>query len=137
MRERSLDSRSPDASITGINVTPFVDVALVLLVIFMVTATHLAQPQGIPVDLPHESPGAVARAPLSVSIDATGAVFVDARPVSERELQGQARRRHAADQDVRAIVVADPRVSHGSVVRVIDLIRQAGVTRFAMQSPSG
>ena len=127
-------AQQDDDAITGINVTPFVDIALVLLIIFMVTAKYIVQPQAIPVDLPPASTGAGVSTAIAVSIDQTGALFVDARPVTETELQAQVSRRHAENRDIRAIIAADERVTHGRVVHVIDLVRRAGVTKFAIQT---
>jgi len=127
-------AQQEDDAITGINVTPFVDIALVLLIIFMVTAKYIVQPQAIPVDLPPASTGAGVSTAISVSVNSTGDLFVDARPVTEQELQAQVTRRHNENHDIRAIIAADERVSHGRVVHVIDLVRRAGVTKFAIQT---
>ncbi|MFO0649549.1 MAG: biopolymer transporter ExbD [Polyangiales bacterium] len=127
-------SQDDDSAITGINVTPFVDIALVLLIIFMVTAKYIVTPQAIPVDLPHASTGNGITVAVAISVDQTGAIYADTRPVTETELTGIMRQRRAENPEVRAIIAADQRVSHGRVIRVIDLIRQAGVTKFAIQT---
>lgn len=126
-----------DEEIQGINVTPFVDIALVLLVIFMVTAKYLAA-QSIPVDLPRASTAQshADQTVVSVSIDAAQTVFVDARPVTEHELVAELRRRHGENAELRAVIAADRGVPHGAVTRVIDLVRRAGVTHFAIQTES-
>ncbi len=126
--------RDGGGEISGINVTPFVDIALVLLIIFMVAAKTLGDPQAIPLDLPHSSPGRTTVSPLQVGVDSTGALSLDAQPVTEAQLLARVRQQQQENRDVRAIVAADPRVSHGRVVRVIDLVRQAGVSRFAIQT---
>ena len=123
-----------EGSITGINVTPFVDIALVLLIIFMVTAKYIVTPQAIPVDLPRASTSNAVSVAVAVSIDSTGAIFADTRPVNEEQLTAYMRERHRENADVRAIIAADQRVPHGRVVRVIDLVRRAGVTKFAIQT---
>lgn len=125
---------SDDGEIGGINVTPFVDIALVLLIIFMVTAKYIVTPQAIPVDLPHASTGGGVTVAVAISVDQTGAIFADTRPVTEQELVGVMRQRKAENPEVRAIIAADQRVPHGRVIRVIDLVRQAGVTKFAIQT---
>ena len=125
--------RDGAGEISGINVTPFVDIALVLLIIFMVAAKTLGDPQAIPLDLPHSSPGRTTVSTLQVGVDSTGALSLDAHPVTEAQLLARVRQQQE-NPDVRAIVAADPRVSHGRVVRVIDLVRQAGVSRFAIQT---
>ncbi len=123
-----------DASITGINVTPFVDIALVLLIIFMVTAKYIVTPQAIPVDLPRASTSNAVSVAVAVSVDASGAIFADTRPVTEDQLTSYMRDRHRENADVRAIIAADQRVAHGRVVHVIDLVRRAGVSKFAIQT---
>ncbi len=127
-------SQDDEGAITGINVTPFVDIALVLLIIFMVTAKYIVTPQAIPVDLPHASTGGGVTVAVAISVDQTGAIFADTRPVTEQELVGVMRQRKAENPEVRAIIAADQRVPHGRVIRVIDLVRQAGVTKFAIQT---
>jgi len=128
-------SQSEDESaITGINVTPFVDIALVLLIIFMVTAKYIVTPQAIPVDLPRASTGNAVSVAVAVSVDASGAIFADTRPVTEEQLIATMRDRHRENPEVRAIIAADQRVPHGRVVHVIDLVRRAGVTKFAIQT---
>ena len=127
-------SQDDEGAITGINVTPFVDIALVLLIIFMVTAKYIVTPQAIPVDLPHASTGGGVTVAVAISVDQTGAIFADTRPVTEQELVGVMRQRKAENPEVRAIIAADQRVPHGRVIRVIDLLRQAGVNKFATQT---
>jgi len=128
-------SAEDEGSITGINVTPFVDIALVLLIIFMVTAKYVVSPHAIPVDLPRASPpnSNVVNAAIAVSIDAVGALTVDARPMTEAALIAYLRGRHQENRDVRAIISAGDAVPHGRVVHAIDLVRRAGVTKFAIQ----
>lgn len=127
-------AQNSDDEIGGINVTPFVDIALVLLIIFMVTAKYIVTPQAIPVDLPHASTGGGVTVAVAISVDQSGAIFADTRPVTEQELVGVMRQRKAENPEVRAIIAADQRVPHGRVIRVIDLVRQAGVTKFAIQT---
>ena len=127
-------AQEDEGAITGINVTPFVDIALVLLIIFMVTAKYIVTPQAIPVDLPRASRSEGVVSAVSVAVDQTGAIFADTRPVTEPQLVEYMRQKHAENADVRAIIAADQRVSHGRVVHVIDLVRQAGVTKFAIQT---
>lgn len=121
--------------ISGINVTPFVDIALVLLIIFMVTAKYIVS-QSIPVELPRAatSEPSASTAAIGISVDRSAQIFVDSRPVNEQGLLDEVRRRHSANREVRAIIAADRVVPHGRVTQVIDLVRQAGVTRFAIQT---
>jgi biopolymer transport protein ExbD len=125
-----------DGTISGINVTPFVDISLVLLIIFMVTAKYIVSQPQIPVDLPRAASGqqAVINSTAQVSVDRSGAIFVDAHPVNEAQLRVLMEERHHANPEIRAVIAADRNVPHGRVVQVIDIIRTAGVSRFAIQT---
>lgn len=122
---------------SGINVTPLVDIMLVLLVIFMVTA-RLIVSQTVPMDLPKAASGAEQQVVFSVAINAQGAMTVDSRAVStDKELLALAREAKARTADLRAVIHADTSVSHGKVVRVMDLLKQSGVSKIAFGvSPS-
>ena len=117
--------------IAGINVTPLVDVVLVLLVILMVTATTLVS-RTIPVDLPRGSTGENTHIMLAITLDAKGKTFLDAKPVSDQTLRKRIRGARAEDPELRSTIAADGAVPHRRVVHVVDLLRQEGVTRFAL-----
>ncbi len=119
-----------DDIITGINVTPLVDVTLVLLVILMVTASYVVS-RSIPLELPRGASGESTPTTLTVSIDQTGQTFLDAEAIDEATLQKRIRAAHAADPETRAVIAADGRVNHAKVVRIIDLLRREDVTKFA------
>src|SRR5882724_11653132 len=97
---------SSDESITGINVTPLVDVVLVLLVVLMVTATYLAS-RSIPVDLPAGKTGEATTAPLTVSLTKAGALYVDGVPCTEPQLREKLQTARRTDPDLRAVIAAD------------------------------
>ena len=120
-----------DELITAINVTPLVDIVLVLLIILMVTATAIVS-KTIPMELPEAATGEGTPTTIAVSIDQEGELFLDARPVGEEELREQIRAARAEDEDVRAVIAADGRIPHRRVVQVIDLLRQEQVTKFAI-----
>ena len=126
-----MQSSSPDESITGINVTPLVDVVLVLLVVLMVTATYLAS-RSIPVDLPTGKTGEATTAPLTVSLTKAGSLYVDGVPCNEAELREKLKTARRADPELRAVIAADGSVQHRKVIGVIDLLRQEHVDRFAI-----
>ena len=128
-------SSSSDESITGINVTPLVDVVLVLLIILMVTAQYVAEKNSIPMELPKAATGASDQAvpsTLSVSIDKDGRFYLDAKELTLEQMRTRVREEYAKDKDARAVIAADGRVSHSHVVKVIDLLRQEKVTKFAI-----
>jgi biopolymer transport protein ExbD len=126
----STASQSDDA-ITGINVTPLVDVTLVLLIIFMVTAKLIAG-QSVPLDLPKAASAGVSQTVFTLSIDAQGNVQANGRAVADRvALREQARAALRADPALRTLISASARASHGSVMQVVDSVREAGVTKIA------
>jgi len=120
--------------IAGINVTPLVDVVLVLLIILMVTAQYAAERDSIPMDLPTAQSGdnTVLPTTLSVSIDKEGKTFLNAEQLDAEQLRAKVREAYQKDKDTRAVIAADGRVSHADVVKMIDLLRQEKVTKFAI-----
>ena len=121
-----------DDLISGINVTPLVDVVLVLLIIFMVTATYIVR-EAIEVDLPRAAHGGEATGTtLAVVVTRDGTIYLDGVRRSDQELLAQTREAVAKDRDTRAIISADRASLHGAVVHVIDVVKGAGVSRFAI-----
>ena len=124
-------SGDDDDLITDINVTPLVDVVLVLLIILMVTATAIVS-KTIPMELPKAATGEQTPATLAVSIDSKGQVYLDTIPVDSEQLRTRVRAAREADEDLRAVIAADGRIAHANVVQVIDILRQERVTKFAI-----
>ena len=122
-----------DDIITDINVTPLVDVVLVLLIILMVTATAIVS-KTIPMELPEastaESDTATPKT-VAISIDEEGQIYLDREEVTLDELRSQIRRAKANDAELRAIIAADGRIQHSKVIQVIDLLRREEVSKFA------
>jgi biopolymer transport protein ExbD len=121
-----------EEGITGINVTPLVDITLVLLIIFMVTAKLIAG-QGIALDLPQAvTAAATTQTTLEVSIDADGRAEANGQPVADDStLRALARDALRADPALRTVIAASRRASHGDVMRVVDTLREAGVAKIA------
>ncbi|MCB9479822.1 MAG: biopolymer transporter ExbD [Deltaproteobacteria bacterium] len=121
-----------DEPITAINVTPLVDIVLVLLIIFMITATFIANPQ-IKVELPKAATGEAAE-PKSFAIILTkdGKYYLDGELKTIPEIESYIRERKAEQPDTQAIISADKEVEHGHVILMIDLVRRNGVTNFAI-----
>jgi len=120
-----------DEIINDINVTPFVDVTLVLLIIFMVTATYIVA-QSIPVDLPEAGTGEDVVTTLAVTITENGDIFVDGQKTDNASLERTIIDTRRENEDLRVIIAADKQVQHGHVVRIIDLVRKLGVAKFAI-----
>jgi biopolymer transport protein ExbD len=117
--------------ISGINVTPLVDITLVLLIIFMVTAKIIVS-QSLPLDLPKAASGKAIQTIFSVQVRANGDLLVDSKMVPNDEtLLGLAREARSKNEDVRAVIQADKSVTHGRVIRILDLLKQAGVAKIA------
>lgn len=118
--------------IVGINVTPMVDVVLVLLVIMMVSATYIVS-QSLKVELPKTATSDEAAAsPAQVTISREGSLLFDGSPVDETELVGKLRAAVRDHPDVSLIVTADDHAFHGRVVHVIDLAKVEGIAKFAI-----
>ena len=118
--------------IVGINVTPMVDVMLVLLVIMMVSATYIVS-QSLKVDLPKAANSDSAAPSLAaVTITRDGAFRFNQEEVTEAQLVARLHAAHAANADVSLIVTADREARHGSVVSVIDLAKTEGILHFAI-----
>ena len=121
-----------DEIITAINVTPLVDIVLVLLIILMVTASYIVS-KSIPMDLPNASTGEEGPPrTLTVSIDQEGQLYLDAETITWEQLRTRATRFAREETEPRAVIAADRRVSHGEFIRVVDLLRGAGITRYAI-----
>jgi biopolymer transport protein TolR len=116
--------------IEGINVTPLVDITLVLLIIFIVTAKLVVTP-AVPLDLPKASQSEELQTILSVIVPAEGSIQVDGAATDESALAVRARSALARDPDLRAVIQADRAVSHGRVMGVLDTLKAAGLVRVA------
>ena len=125
-------SSDDDDIITGINVTPLVDIMLVLLIIFMLTANIINNPS-IEVNLPEASTGEGTEPTiLSLTLSSNGTLFLNGAPTDEATLRGYLPELAKSDPKAQAIIAADKDVSHGEVIKLIDLIRQLGIFRFAL-----
>jgi biopolymer transport protein ExbD len=122
-------SRSP---IVGINVTPMVDVMLVLLVIMMVSANYIVS-QSIKVDLPKAANGDGGASSTAVlSIDPKGAFRWNTEEVSEAQLKTKLKESVAENPEINLVVSADRAAQHGVVVHAMDLAKAEGITHFAI-----
>jgi biopolymer transport protein ExbD len=120
-----------DGLVQGINVTPLVDVCLVLLVIMMVTAKAIVQQQ-VPLDLPQAAKSQLATVVFQVDVLSNGDVTVDSAKLDKVEqVLPKAKEALAKNSDLRVNIRADASVPHGKVMRVVDLLKQAGVSKIA------
>ena len=121
-----------DEAITDINVTPFVDVVLVLLIVFMVTA-KLIVARGVEIDKPKASTGGDVQSTLKVSVKRTGELFVNGTAYPNDTTAVARIKEIAATTDKpKAIIEGDNDGAYGNVMHAIDLCHQAGVTAIAL-----
>jgi biopolymer transport protein ExbD len=125
-------TQESDEVITGINVTPLVDITLVLLIIFMVT-TKIVLNQTVPLDLPKAATGTSdVQVVFSIILATDGRAMVDGKPIANDDaILAIARDAQAQHQDLRAVIKADAAVTHGRVIHVLDLLKQAHVNKIA------
>lgn len=125
-----------DEAITGINVTPLVDITLVLLIIFMVTATYIVK-QTIEVELPRAAHGGeTVDKTFALVVTKDGKSFLNGVETDDAGLIAAVQTARSRGEDVQAIIGADKNASHGMVTHLLDVLKGAGVVRFAIQIES-
>jgi len=123
-----------DGVVTGINVTPLVDITLVLLIIFMVTA-HFVTDTGVKVNLPKAAAAEVNPTPaLTLNVSKNGELSLMGQNVDVNGLRANMVREAQLNPGVRVVVAADEALIYKDVVKILDIIKQAGVTRVALSS---
>jgi biopolymer transport protein TolR len=121
-------------AITGINVTPLVDITLVLLIIFMVTARYITEPS-IGVQLPKASSTAQASSVdnnVYLTIDQQHRVFLNNKQVERGDLSNQIKTLLQQKPALNLVLRADSRIEHGEVISILDQVRKEGVTQFGI-----
>ena len=131
---RSRRRRGRSQPMSDINVTPFVDVILVLLIVFMVTAPLLSA--GVPVNLPEANakPLAVEKEPITITVDADGRTFVKDTEVPIDELVPRLTEIVGGKLDERIYIRGDKTVSYGAIMRVVGNINGAGFRNIGLVS---
>jgi biopolymer transport protein ExbD len=126
-----VDSDDDDV-IASINMVPFIDICLVLLIIFMVTSSYIVR-QAIEVDLPRAASGSsVTPTTVSIEVLRTGVLKLNGVVVTRDELDRGVRAEVTANETVQAIIAGDRNVDYGAVVDVVDIVKLAGVRSFAL-----
>jgi biopolymer transport protein ExbD len=121
-----------DDEITGINVTPLVDIVLVLLIIFMVTANFITR-STVEVDLPKAANGGdTVQGLVNVVLDKQGKLYFDGDAVTEPELATRVKAALSKNADTRAIISADQALPYGQVMHLIDVVKGEGIAKFAL-----
>jgi biopolymer transport protein ExbD len=118
--------------VSGINVTPLVDVCLVLLIILMVSSTYIVA-QSLKIQLPksHATDG-TADKPATVTLLKTGGLRWNDHDSNEEEIARELKKAADADPETNLVVSADKEVQHGRVVHLLDIAKLAGITKFAI-----
>ena len=123
--------------ITDINITPLVDILLVLLVVLMVVSTYIVS-QAMNVELPRTAAPDIANAdPLTLTLYRDGEVRIDGRTVPEVSVPDELVNAFRSRPDVALVISAEETVPHGRVVQFVDLARRSGGTRFAIKTETG
>jgi biopolymer transport protein ExbD len=126
-------SDNDDEAITGINVTPLVDITLVLLIIFMVTASYIVK-ETIEIELPRAAHGGeTLQKTFAVLVSKEGKTYLNGVPMDDAGLIAAVKDAQAHGEDVQAIVGADKNATHGMVTHLLDVLKGAGVLKFAIQ----
>lgn len=125
-----------EEEITSINVTPLVDITLVLLIIFMVTTTVISRTdeEGLGIDKPEASTGTkIEGESILIMCDESGAVLVDGEAVEgDRAITEKITDKLVEDRELQGIVLCDEEAQVGKMVHLIDLMRDAGVKKYAI-----
>ena len=133
---QTFGSGSDEDVISAINVTPLVDVVLVLLIIFLITAPVLYQ-SAIRVQLPKAKTGEQAqKTPLTFTLSKDGNLSWNNEILTWNEFNKRLRN-HPPSSEEQVVISADEATAHGTVIRLMDSLREVGLTRFALNVESG
>ena len=132
MKMAAFETKKDDDVIASINIIPFVDIVLVLLIIFMVTSTAIVR-AAIQVDLPKAAnAGATVATTLNLVITEERELFLDGEPITQAQAGGLIRRKADAVKDLQMVISADKKLLYGEVVAIIDFVKGNGVSTFAL-----
>ncbi|MBL4635681.1 MAG: biopolymer transporter ExbD [Kofleriaceae bacterium] len=125
------------AAISAINITPFVDIVLVLLVILMVTSVQIVK-ASMQVDLPSAaSGGATVESTLNLVISETGEWSLDGKPTNDEQLTAFVKQELKRNPKLQAVIAADKNVKYDRVIHAIDVVKNAGIKSFALNINRG
>ena len=127
--------------ISDINVTPLVDITLVLLIVFMITVPSIVNKPSIKVELPKAASGddtLKSTLALTLQKEAAGGytLFVNGEKSDETQLRAQIPELLAKNKSLQAIIAADKGIAYGDVVHIVDLVKTLGVAKFALNIDS-
>jgi biopolymer transport protein ExbD len=121
-----------DEAISAINVTPFVDIVLVLLIILMVTSAQIVK-AALEVELPRAASGADrVESTLNVVMRRDGEIRLDGNRITKEQLGLEVKSASRSNPKIRAVIQADKGVPYGDLVQIIDVVKANGVKSFAL-----
>lgn len=126
-------SNNDDGMITDINITPMVDVMLVLLIIFMLTASFIVTPS-IPVKLPTASTGeSTPTETVSIVMTKESKFYIEGNPIEMNEILNylESKKKNAESGKLQVVIAADNEAQYGKVIKLVDIIRIAGIVDYA------
>ena len=132
-QSKSKSKRSKRAPMAEINVTPFVDVMLVLLIIFMVAAPLMTA--GVTVDLPDSNAPALSqedKEPIQLAIDENGTIFIDEQEIKSDQIVPLLETMTAGDMTTRIYIRGDQGLSYGEIMSVMGIVNKAGYKKVAL-----
>lgn len=132
IQSTSINAEDDDEPYDQLNIVPMLDIAFVLIIIFIVMAT--ATVAGIRLDLPQasESEPLAAAETQAISVTATGDIYLNGIAVSLSELDAELRRYYAFDPEVPVVIRGDSAAAYGVVVEVIDVLKTIGITKIGL-----
>ena len=127
-----------DEAITGINITPLVDIVLVLLIVFMITVPSIVNNPSIKVDLPKASKGDdTMKSTVALTLSRTPAgydLYINGDKSDEMKLRAMIPPMVKANDKLQTIIAADKGIAYGDVIHIVDLVKSLGVTKFALNT---
>ena len=116
-----------------INILPMIDVIFSILAFFIISTLFLSRSQGLPVDLPSAQTAEPEQSvQLNITIEPDGEIFLDRQPIELSELKDALTEKIAPDSESMVIINADEKVEHGTVVKVMDRLRQVPGAKMAI-----
>jgi len=119
-----------------IEIIPLIDIMFFLLASFMLVSLNLATAKSVKVNLPIAQTGDPENKPntAAISVDTTGAVFLDKHPIGRNELSAELRRRRTLQPTLRVVISGDTDSRHGAMITVLDSVRSAGIQNVAFST---
>ena len=134
-----LGSKLPQDHEARIEIIPLIDIMFFLLAAFMLVSLSMVNMKSVKVDLPTATTATPETRQdfINLSIDRTGAIFLDQRPVGQNELAQQLSAMHRTNANLRVFISGDKEARHGDVIAVLDVVRATGIEKTAFEIREG